>query len=79
MQDAASRPVYLDGVFGKQSRLCVVLLQPIKLLNSISIFDTMHRGQPEMCKGNREGATVNRSQKPPGCGTHWVKLSMPPW
>lgn len=62
-QDAGSGLPYLDGVFGKQSRLCVVLLQPIKLLNSISISERMHGGQPEMCKGNREGrATVNRSQ-----------------
>ena len=38
-QDAGSTLPYLDGVFGKQSRLCVVLLQPIKPLNSISIFE----------------------------------------
>ncbi len=61
-RDAGSRLPYLDGVFGKQSRLCVVLLQSIKLLKSISVFERMHRGQPEMYKGNREGETVNRSQ-----------------
>ena len=38
-QDAGSTLPYLDGVFGKQSGLCVVLLQPIKPLNSISIFE----------------------------------------
>lgn len=61
-QDAGTRLPYLDGVFGKQSSLCVVLLQPIKLLNSISMFERMHRGQPEMWKGKREGAAVNKSQ-----------------
>lgn len=62
VRDAGSKLPYLDGAFGKQSRLCVVLLQPIKLLNSISIFERMHRGQPEMCKGNMEDVTDNGSQ-----------------
>lgn len=61
-QDAGSGLPNLDGVFGKQSRLCVVLLQPIKLLNLISILEGMHRGQPEMREGNEDWAAVNTSQ-----------------
>lgn len=36
--DAGGGLPYLDGALGKQSVHCVVLLRPIKLLNSISIL-----------------------------------------
>lgn len=74
---AGSRLTYLEGVFGKQSRLCVVLLQTIKLFNLISIFQRIHRGQSAMCKGNREEAAVCGSQYSQDCTFHRVKRNMP--
>lgn len=44
-RDLAAAPIIWTTFFFKQSRLCVVLLQPIKLLNSISSSERMHRGQ----------------------------------
>lgn len=62
-QDAGGRLLCLDEVFGKQCRLCVVLLQPIKL-NLICISERMHRGQHEMCRGNRHGGQLTGPNNP---------------
>lgn len=47
---------YLDGALGKQSAHCVVLLRPIKLLNSISILWEDARGVNLRCARETEKA-----------------------
>lgn len=62
-QGSGSSPHYLDGFFFfKQSRLCVVLLQPIKLLNSISSSERMHRGQAWDVQKKQSNSNLHASE-----------------
>lgn len=55
-------PLFGRLFFFKQSRLCVVLLQPIKLLNSISSSERMHRGQAWDVQKKQSNSNLHASE-----------------